>query len=344
MALTKEEIGKLREAFTTCTRPVILFDNDPDGISSFLMIYNQVKDGKGIPIKSAPEISVEFARSVKDYSPDLVIILDMPMVSQEFLDEINTRIIWLDHHQVMKRKKVEYYNPRIHDPDDNMPTSYWVYKALGGPLWIAMCGIVGDWFLPEKEVLLEFKEKYPDLMPSDVDKPEVALHDTEIGRLSRILSFNLKGKTVDTIKSVKVLTRIKTPYEILKQETPGGRFIYKKYQGLAEEFETLIKRVKIRPEDQMVLFIYQGSSVSFTKELSNELLYRNPDKLILIAWEYNGEYKCSLRTTKHDLPKMIEKALEGGVRGYGGGHAHASGACINKDDFATFVDNMKKQL
>ncbi len=56
------------------------------------------------------------------------------------------------------------------------------------------------------------------------------------------------------------------------------------------------------------------------------------DKVILVAWEYHGEYKCSFRSTNIKLPPIINKALVG-TTGYGGGHDHAAGACVKTSDF-----------
>ncbi|MBN2141867.1 hypothetical protein JW711_00915 [Candidatus Woesearchaeota archaeon] len=344
MALTEEDIKKLREAFTTCTRPVVLFDDDADGLTSFLMLYNHVKDGKGIPVKSSPKLGADFARMVNDYSPDLVVILDMPMVDQEFLDKIPARKIWLDHHPILERKNVEYYNPRRENPEDNRPTSYWMYKIMQKPLWIAMCGIVADWSLPEKEMREEFEKEYPGLLPLEVTRPEVAIHDTPLAKLIMALAFNLKGRTQEVIKSVKVLTRIKDPYEILKQESPAGRFIYKKFKKLDEEYQQLLKEVKASKNDKMIIFKYKSANaVSYSTELSNAIIYKHPDKFVIVAWEYNGEYKCSLRTTMQDLTKIIPIALKG-VRGYGGGHAHAGGSCVHIDDFDQYVENIRREL
>ena len=57
------------------------------------------------------------------------------------------------------------------------------------------------------------------------------------------------------------------------------------------------------------------------------------------------EVKGSLRNkdTGKDLPSHLKKALEG-LHGYGGGHPHACGFCVKKDDFPVFVERLKKSL
>jgi len=343
MGLTENQLKELKQIFDSSHRPVILFDDDADGLASFLLIYKHISEGKGIPVKNAPELGPELAQKVNDYSPDLVIIVDIPIVNQEFIDKVSSKIVWIDHHPLVERKGAQYFNPRTENQDDNRPTSYWVYRVLQENLWIAMTGMIGDWFLPEHEILDEFRTKYPALLPSDIKKPEVALHDSKIGELIQIISFNLKGKASDVMKSVKVLTRIKEPEEILEQKTAGGRFIYKKYVKLKEKYDALVSQIKFETDDKLIVFVYKSPDYSFSAELSNELIYKHPDKVILVVWEYNGEYKCSLRSTKVKLPHIIEKALRN-VNGYGGGHDHAAGACVKIGDFETFVHNLKEQI
>jgi single-stranded DNA-specific DHH superfamily exonuclease len=343
MGLTDKELSRLKEHINSAVRPLILFDDDPDGLSSFLLIYKQIMDGKGIPVKNAKAIGEEMADKVNDYGPDIVFIVDVPMINKEFIESIRAKIVWVDHHPVQECEGIEYFNPRKNDPSDNRPTSYWIYRAVEENIWIAMIGIVGDWFLPEESIRRKFSEEYPDLLSDEITRPEVALHNSKLGQLCQIFSFNLKGRVADVMKSVKILTRVKSPDEILSETTAGGRFVFKKYQKLRTDYESVLKKVIINPDEKLLLFVYNNENGSFSAELSNELIYKNPEKIILVAWEYNGEYKCSLRSTKENLPKLIENSLVG-LSGYGGGHDHASGACVKTEDFQAFVENIKKNL
>ena len=54
--LTKEQLEELREELQTCKRPLIFFHDDPDGLTSFLLFYRFVGDGKGIVLKTATEM------------------------------------------------------------------------------------------------------------------------------------------------------------------------------------------------------------------------------------------------------------------------------------------------
>ncbi len=337
MAITEKQLQEIRDELENSFRPLFFFDDDPDGLCSFLLFYRLIKEGKGIVVKSSPELDEKFLHKVDEYNPDKVFILDKPLVSQDFLDKINIKIIWIDHHEPVKRKKVTYYNPRINNDKDNKPTSYWCYKIVEQDLWIAMIGIVGDWHLPDFSG--QFSKLYPDLLPKDIKRPEEAMFKTELGKLIKIFSFILKGKTQEVMKCVKILTRIKEPYEILKQTSPQGRFIYKRYKQINEQYEELLSSIKAT-SSKLIVFTYKQDKMSFTADLGNELLFKYPKKVILVGREKNGEFKCSLRSSGIKLPPILKEALKS-VDGYGGGHTYACGCCINKKDFKKFVENIK---
>jgi single-stranded DNA-specific DHH superfamily exonuclease len=344
MAISDGKLKEIREELEKSERPIFFFDDDPDGLSSFLLFYRHVNRGKGIPVKTSPELKEDFAAKVNEYDADKVFVLDKPLISQDFIDACTPKIIMIDHHEPIKRTgDFAYYNPHLDDDKDSSPTSFWCYRAVNHELWIAMTGIIGDWFLPE-DLRVEFTKQYPDLLPMDITKPEDALFNTQLGKLSRIFAFILKGKTTEVIKAIKILTRIKTPYEILNQETARGRFIYRKYEKVAAQYDELLKEIlEKHSQDKIIIFTYPGKKMSFTGELSNELLYKFPDKLNLIAREKSGEMKCSLRASNYNLPLIIKHALKG-LDGYGGGHEHACGACVKSYHFNAFVENLKKEI
>ncbi len=342
MSLTDEEIQYIRDEVEKSVRPLFFFDDDPDGLCSFLSFYRKKKEGKGIIVKSTPELKEEYARKVEEYQPDLVVILDKPMVSQEFINACKgKKIIWIDHHGPQERKGVKYFNPRIHDDSDNRPTSYWSYRINEEDLWISMAGIVGDWALPE-DVTKKFREEYPDLLPEEIAKPQDALFNSTIGKISKMFSFLLKGKTNDVSKAIKILTRIESPEELLLHNTSRANLLHKKYVEMESEYQKLLTSVDTKDE-KVILFTYEESKISFTSDLSNELLYRFPERVIIIVREKGDEVKISMRSSKHVLPPIVQKALEG-VDGYGGGHAHACGGAIKKKDFQKFIEQFKAQV
>jgi nanoRNase/pAp phosphatase (c-di-AMP/oligoRNAs hydrolase) len=339
-----KQIKDIREELEYCKRPLFFFHDDPDGLCSFLLLYRFIGEGKGIVVKSSPKIDINFLPKVEEYQPDKIFILDLALVNQDFLDAVNVPVIWIDHHDPMHRDKVKYYNPRIEDQKDNTPVSYYCYKVTQkeNDLWIAICGIVGDWFmLPLSK---EFSKRYPSLLPEKITEPEKVLFDTKLGELIKILSFVMKGTTSEVMKCIKIMTRIEDPNEILEQTTPRGNYIYKRAMLVKKEYDIIFEDAMKVKKDSIVEYQYSGGKYSFTKELSNELLFQNPDKVILVCREKSGEMKCSLRSGHSViLPPILERALKD-IDGYGGGHEHACGACVKKEDFQQFMQNLREEL
>ncbi|MBW2970716.1 DHH family phosphoesterase [Candidatus Woesearchaeota archaeon] len=343
MGLSKEQIEKIREELSSCTRPLIFFDDDPDGLASFLLFYRYVGDGRGVVVKAKPELNDMFVRKVDEYAPDKVFVLDKPQVSEDFIQAVQQKIVWIDHHEPVQLHGVTYFNPMLGKTKDNRPVSYWCYRVVTQDLWIAMVGIVGDWFLPK--LSKRFSKQYPELLPASVKSPEQALFSTKLGELTRIFSFVLKGKTSTVNSCVKVLTRIESPYEILEQSTPKGKFIYKKFLKVNSEYQFLLSQALQvgKSKDNLLVYIYNDDKMSFTGDLSNELLYRFPNKVIIVGRERNGEVKSSLRSAKRKILPSLKKALVG-VEGYGGGHMQACGACVKSGDWEVFLNNLRQNL
>ncbi|MFW6230949.1 MAG: DHH family phosphoesterase [Nanoarchaeota archaeon] len=340
-----EKIQEFRDELLSSSRPIFFFDDDCDGLASFLLLYRAVGEGKGVPIKAAPVLNEQFVSFVMNYSPGKIFVLDNSRITDEFIHEVKSGILCLDHHPYEPMERVKVYNPRDYDPEISWPTSYWAYKIAQREedIWLAMAGCVGDWFLPDFKD--RFIELYPDLLSRDITKPDDALFDSEIGKLSQMLYFVLKGSTKTVLSSMKTLTRIKSPYEILKQESPAGRFIYKHYEKVRRQYDILLKQAKESvSDDRIVVFTYEAATTSMTAEVSNELIHMHPDKIIVVARRKNGEFRCSLRSAGDTLvAPALERALKA-VEGYGGGHEHACGASIKEHDFGHFIELLREEF
>jgi hypothetical protein len=321
-------------------RPLFLHDDDCDGVSCFVMCYQFCKEGKGVCVKQSPVLTKSYVRKVEEYQPDLVVILDKPEVEEGFFESVRTPILWIDHHQprteLTKRYgNVTYLNPRIWDDTDNRPTSYWTHKITQVNLWIATVGSVGDWHLPD--YLEQFKEKYPHLLPKKYATVEDLYLDTPLGKLIQIIQFNLKGTTEEVRRSILTLARIEHPDEILLQTTSKGKFLYRKYAKLSAEYDAHIRKAKAaaRGPGGVLLYAYDHINQTFTAELSNELLIRYPEKVILVCRRHDGKCKCSARSKAIELPSKVERALAG-LDGRGGGHTNACGIVVAQKDWDEF--------
>ncbi|MBI4144892.1 DHH family phosphoesterase [Candidatus Woesearchaeota archaeon] len=340
--LTDSEVIKVKDHLDNCQRPFIFFHDDPDGLASFLLFYRYKGEGRGYPLKAFPRLTAEHAAKVHEYGADKVFVLDIALADQEFFDALGVPCIWIDHHSPQERTKVEYYNPRKRD-NLNIPTPNGCYQVVQQDLWIATLGSIGDWYLPP--LAKEFHAHYPDLLAEDVPSVEEALFNSPVSKLIKLLSFVLKGPTNEVMQAVKILTRIESPYEILREETPRAKWLMKKYHTINQIYEKLMKKAeKSVTKDPLIVFTYTDDTLSLTKDLANELLYKYNDKIIVLGREKSGEVRCSLRSGKNTiLLPLVQRALIG-VQGYGGGHEHAVGAGIKKEDFQLFLDNLRREL
>ncbi|USN45121.1 MAG: DHH family phosphoesterase [Candidatus Woesearchaeota archaeon] len=328
-------IKKFKEALQNAQRPVYIFDGDTDGLSSFLLLYHFVKEGKGIMQKLHVTYNEPFIDKINSYHPDVIFILDKPVVEQEFIDACKAPVFYLDHHPVQQVTGCTYFNPRMFNDEDNSCTAYWAYELAGGPLWIAMTGIIGDW---QTHHLAEFKKAYPGVIPPSVTKQEDIYLDTIWGSFVRMINFILKGPTKDVKKNIKIMTRIKEASEILEQTTSQGKFLYRYAEKIQVQYDKIRRQIKAT-RSPLVSHVYQDEGLSFTGDLSNELLIRYPEKTVLIGRQKGDQIAFSARNTTKDLASALKIALEG-LQGSGGGHTHACGGSIIAEEFPL----LKKRL
>jgi single-stranded DNA-specific DHH superfamily exonuclease len=301
-----------------------------------------------VPVKAHPHITVEWLRRIEEFGPDRLFILDIALVDQEFIDRAKVPITWLDHHTLQDPHRCDYYNPRKRD-NQNVCTPILCWQIIGKDrpqdLWIASVGAIGDWQYPP--FAEEFKVAHPELLPMEIVNVEDALfhRDSKVAVLAKVFSFNLKGKTSDVMKSVKVFTRIEDPLEILRQTSSRGRLLWKRYEFVNQSYDQLKERaLKAVSKDPLLVFTYQSDELSLTKDLANELLYLHRDKIVILGREKSGEMRCSLRSGPDMiLTEDLQKALVG-VQGMGGGHEHACGVAVKVEDFSRFLENLRREL
>src|SRR4030042_1239929 len=117
--LTKKQISEIREHLEKAQNPIFFFDNDPDGLCSALILRRYLGRGKCVAIKSFPEMSEEYFRKVSELNADYIFILDKPVVSPAFFEQVknfNIPIVWIDHHktdQTIVPNFVHYYTSAL---------------------------------------------------------------------------------------------------------------------------------------------------------------------------------------------------------------------------------------
>ena len=333
--ISDKDLKKLKEGLDSSERPLFFFDDDCDGLTSYLIFKKYKGVGKGVIIKGKPIVEYRFSGKVIEYDADSVFILDKPMVEQSFLDNIPYSKYWLDHHEPQTNTNVNYFNPRIKNNEDNSPTSYWAYKTVNKYLWLAALGTVADWSLVLKD---EIVKEYPDLLSKDVKTPDEALFNSNLGKLVKIINFNLKGSQKEISQSIKEFEKIETPYELLNNTSEASNHLIKKFDKINEKYVKL-KNSVVNKDDKVLVHHYDDET-SLTSDLANELSYENPDKIVVVGRVKNGKIMMSIRSQKLKIDDMVSSTAEQ-LGGYGGGHEHACGANIPFESLDVFVNKLK---
>ncbi len=347
--LTEKQLEEIREHLEKAQNPVFFYDNDADGLCSYIILRKFIGRGKGVIIRSFPELNATYAKKAQELNADYVFVLDKPVVSKEFVEEIDKLglcLVWIDHHNVGKAfieekfKHLSVYNP-TRNKDKNKssePVTYLSYKVSGRKedLWLAVMGCVYDHFLPE--YVEEFKEKYPDFW-GKVKDPFDAYFGTEIGRIARALNFGLKDSVSNVVKLQNFLLTANGPEEVFSEEK-GNYFFRKKYMDVKKRYDSLIQRASEFESEKLIFFEYSGE-LSISSDLSNELVYRNKGKYVAVVYKNGNIANVSMRGK--NVKKIIENILKE-IEGSGGGHEDAVGARINVNDIGKFKQLLEKEI
>ena len=341
--LSKKQVEELRRELETAQNPLFIYDSDADGLCSFLLLYRFCKEGKGFIFKKASKNLYELIlNKIEEQNPDKIFILDIPVIDQEFFDKVKRPVFWIDHHPPLTRTKVKYYNPLIRHPDIYMPVTRMAYQIAQNPddLWLAAVGTLGDYARPD--FLPEFIEKYPALLEKEEDLPTI-LFKRPVGELVKLFFFMFKGPSSEVTKSMKILTRIKSPDEIMEGTTAQGKFIFKRFQTINQRYEILLKQAKkCATRSKLLLFFYSENQWSFTANLANELTALYPNKIIIIARKKSEEVKCSIRARVPFVDQLKQAMV--GLQARGGGHPNACGAVIDENDWEQFLEKFKGEI
>ena len=346
--LTEKQVLEIREHLERAQNPIFFFDNDQDGLCSFLLLQRYSEKGKGIPIKSFPELTAEYFRRVGELNADYIFVLDKPIISEDFLNEarqVKLPIVWIDHHHVEDLKIPEgvfYYNPVWGNKKNNEPVSALCYQVCHKKedLWISFVGCISDAHIPD--FYDEFKEKYPDLLSDSADDALDIFYSSEIGKVAQIFGAGLKDKTTNVINMLRFLAKVKTPYEVL-EENSKNYFMHKRFSEIDRKYKKLIgDAVKIPPDSDEILFFEYGGELSISSELANGLKHKFPKKFIVVGYLSGAKINISIRGKNvRKIILEVVKKIDGAT---GGGHEDAVGAKVNSKYWELFKKEFEKQV
>ena len=64
--LSKKQIEEIRDSLEKSQNPLFFFDNDVDGFCSFIILQKAIGRGKGVAIKSFPDLDKTYLRKVEE--------------------------------------------------------------------------------------------------------------------------------------------------------------------------------------------------------------------------------------------------------------------------------------
>lgn len=342
--LTNKEIEEIKSHLNNAQNPVFFFDNDQDGLCSFLLLQKYIGRGKGFPIKTSPALTKDYVRKVEEFNSDYIFILDKPEVADDFIEEIEKRnipIVWIDHHDIPKNKiskYVNYYNPLLGEEKTNEPVTYWCYKITKRKedMWIGVVGCISDNLVPD--FYKDFMKDFPDLC-KDYKNAFDILYGSEIGKVARIIGFGLKDKISNVIVMVKFLISCKTPYDFL-EENVKNKSIHKRFQEIDKKYQKILSKAKKEGILGNLLFFKYAGDTSMSSDIANGLKYLFPNKYIIVV--YTKGAKANVSGRGKNIREIILKAISGLENSTGGGHENAVGAQIMKGDIEKFETNIRE--
>ena len=356
--LTKKQIEEIRGHLEKAQNPLFYYDNDADGLCSFLILRRYLGRGKGVAVKSYPDLNVQYAIKAQELNADYVFVLDKPLLAQEFVEEIDKMqipLVWIDHHdivgsekaienQLKKENAIYIYNPAKNKGKDRStePVTFLSYSVSERKedLWLAVIGCISDHYLPG--FLQELSAQYPEFFPRNIKSkdPFEFYYKTEIGRVAQALSFGLKDSVTHVVQLQNFLINCAGPGDVFQEIDSNSNF-RKRYSEIKVKYDSLVQKAKEEDSGKLIFFDYTGD-LSISAEIANELSFLYPKKYIAAAFIKGGISNISLRGKGvRDILEKILKYFEGAT---GGGHEDAAGARIKTDDLARFREALEKEV
>ena len=340
--LNREELNEIKDLLEASQNPLFFFDNDVDGLCSFLILRRSIGRGRGVAIKSFPDLKEQYTKKVDELNPDAVFILDKAEVSKEFIDTVYEKgipITWIDHHESKTDKSIIAKTSYYTSMPSAEPVTYIAQKVFNRTedLWLAVIGCISDVYMPD--FAEKFEDRYPELINSNLSAFD-ALHATEVGKIAKMLNLGLMDTITNVVNLVKYLFKATDVYSILEENDKTKQF-HKRVAELNEFFNKQITKAEEEFDSSSpVLFFSYSGNTSMSSEIANRLYYNHKNKLIIVAFKRPDKTNISIRGK--DALKITYKAIEGISGATGGGHKEATGAMVPITDFEKFKENVMK--
>ncbi len=345
--LSRKEIAEIRGHLENAQNPVFLYDNDVDGLCGYIVFRRFIGRGKGVAVKSHPDVDEKYAKKAQELNADYIFVLDRPVLGEKFVNEVKNLqlpIVWIDHHDV-EPVKYDYqnifaFNPMRSDNKSSEPVTYMAYRSTNRreDLWVALAGCIADHYLPDFSE--DFAKEFPEYWGKKIEKPFDVYYGTEFGRLIKALSFGLKDSISHVVQLQNFLTSCRSPKE-LEMELEASKSFGKKYREITKKYNLLLKKAKNVSDGKIIFFNY-GGDLSISSDISNELVYLNPGKIIIVAYSSGPITNISMRG--NNVKELLGKVLPVLGNATGGGHMDSVGMRIETKYLETFKNEIEKLI
>lgn len=339
--LTEKQLQEIRGHLENAKNPVFFFDNDADGVCSFLILQRFIGRGKGISLKGIPSLQKEYFKRVEELGADYIFCLDRPSIDKDFMrlaEEKGLPVVCIDHHQYEGELIENYYNT-FHASGKNEPTSYLCYMATGRKedMWLAVIGCIGDGFIPE--FFEEFKKQHPEL----IDAPYKTAFDisfkTRLGKIISVINLALKDKTSNIVSFLKFMIKAGSPHDLLEENSKTKGFL-KRYEYLKKCVDKIVEKAERQVDKKKkILFFTYGGEMSLSQHVSDDLMYHYPDIIIAVGFVKGNSAKFSLRWSS-DIRTLAMSAIKNIDGATGGGHKNSCGVQMTADSVPKFRENL----
>ncbi len=345
--LSSTQLDELRSLLERSQNPVFLYDNDADGLCSYVLLRRYLDRGKGIAVRTHPDIDKGYAHKAQSLGADLVVVLDCPFLGTDFVNELSEGgipIVWIDHHLVdsphYTHANVNVFNPTRSDMPSEEPVTYWCYRLTqrADDMWIALMGCIADHYLPS--FASDFALRRPELWKKGITRPFEAYYDTELGKLAHAIGFGLKDSVTHVVYLQNFIIGCSSPEDLFHELESSSSFALK-YKDIKKRYDVLLADALAGTYDSVVFYRY-GGTLSISADLANELSYRYSSKPVIVAYVLGSVCTMSIRGS--GVRDALESLLPSFADSKGGGHPDAVGARINSEDLDRFVTELTKLL
>ncbi|MCD6381492.1 MAG: DHH family phosphoesterase [Candidatus Aenigmarchaeota archaeon] len=333
--------------------PLIIFHNDADGMCSAALMnrclkYLIRKRADGISQPMPPEKNL--MSKIKMCLPSKIIFVDLAIDQKKmFLKRLSNfcDILIIDHHPVinnMNSNRIIHFNPRF-KKNVYQSASYLVYKICSRfiefnhkrNLWIALVGAIGDYDLSaSKDIIREAKNLYPEVITKIDDK---SVRGSVFGQIAEMLTAGKAiGMRIEDLE--RIVEEAKTYKDVLSNEK-----LVNVYRKIHEEIENIIIDAKSKFDPNKKIFFYEiKTKYSLRATIATRLAEMWPDKVIVVWQKVRNKIRIASRNQgdRFDMGKLLNKAVQPGMKATFGGHPAAAGGVIDLKDWEDFKENLER--